>query len=288
MQEQQNFSSIIDIYQATLGKNEFEKLSAFIMEKYGIKLPPIKKLMLQSRLQKRLKALNMRTFKEYVDYVFSPKGQKEEVVHMMNVVSTNKTDFYREPVHFDFIVNTLLPSLYNPSGNLHLKIWSAGCSSGEEPYTIAITLSEFAARNPKFDFSIYATDISTNMLKLAEDGIYKEERINVVPVDLKKKYFLKSKNREEKKVRVIPQLRSKIIFERLNLINDSYHVTGYFDIIFCRNVLIYFERDVQQKILKKLCSYVRNGGYLLLGHSESITGLDLPLKHVQPAIFRKI
>lgn len=280
-------SNLSELYNASLNSKDFNRLSAFIMHEYGIKMPPVKKIMLQSRLQKRLKALNMTDFKEYVDYVFSAKGQKEEVIHMMDVVSTNKTDFFREPIHFDFLLTELLPALYN-NHQTGVKIWSAGCSSGEEPYTLAIVLSEFIEKNRNFDYSIFATDISTKMLKTAFDGIYKEERIEDIPLSLKKKYFLKSKNREERKVRVMADLRKKVYFERLNLIGERYNVTEKFDIIFCRNVLIYFDRDVQEGILNKLCQHLKNGGFIFLGHSESITGLELPLKHVRPTIFKKI
>jgi chemotaxis protein methyltransferase CheR len=273
---------------ASLNDYDFNRLSNFIVREYGIKMPPVKKVLLQSRLQRRLKALNFKTFREYVDYVFSPQGQQEEVIHMMDVVSTNKTDFFRETSHFDYLAKSVLPQMTTKSSFSSLKIWSAGCSSGEEPYTLAIVLSEFAKKTYNFDFSILATDISTRMLKLAVEGIYDEDKIQVIPEDLKKKYFLRSKNHEEKKVRLIPEIRNKITFRRLNLISDRYSLFEKYDIIFCRNVLIYFEREIQYEILQRLCLYLKTHGYLFLGHSESIIGFSLPLKTIMPTVFYKI
>lgn len=281
-------NSFAEFHYASLSDRDFNRLSNFIMQEYGIKMPPVKKVLLQSRLQRRLKALNFISFKDYVDYVFSPQGQQEEVIHMMDVVSTNKTDFFREPVHFEYLANHVLPQLLTKSTDCHLKLWSAGCSSGEEPYTIAIILSEFAKKNRNIDFSILATDISTRMLKIAVEAIYDEHKIQVIPEELKKKYFLRSKNRQEKKVRIIPELRNKITFRRLNLISDRYQLFEKYDIIFCRNVLIYFEREIQYEILQRLCLYLKTNGYLFLGHSESIIGFNLPLKTIMPTVFIKI
>lgn len=283
-----NTNNTNNLFKAELSTTEFDKLSKFIMSEYGIKMPPEKKIMLQSRLQKRLKSLNMNNFKDYLDYLFSPHGQSEEVIHMMDVVSTNKTDFFRESVHFDYMLTTALPSITTLSDSRNINIWSAGCSSGEEPYTIAITMSEFIETNPGYDYSIYCTDISTRMLQHALNGIYKEERVDDIPFVLKKKYFLKSKNREDKKVRVIKQLRNKTSYARLNLLDLSTTKDPKYQIIFCRNVLIYFDRPTQFKILSALCSNIVQGGYLFLGHSESISGFELPIKTQIPTVFQKI
>ncbi len=277
-----------EFHYPSLSDRDFNRLSNFIVQEYGIKMPPVKKVLLQSRLQRRLKALNFKSFRDYVDYVFSPKGQEEEVIHMMDVVSTNKTDFFREPVHFEYLANNLLPQIITKPSGAFLKIWSAGCSSGEEPYTLAIVLSEFTRKNRNVDFSVLATDISTKMLKIAVEGIYDEDKIKVISEELKKKYFLRSKNREDKKVRLVPELRNKVTFRRLNLISDHYPIYESFDIIFCRNVLIYFDHDMQYEILRRLCVFLKPKGYLFLGHSESIIGFDLPLKTIMPTIFVKI
>ncbi len=276
-----------DYFKAILSTKDFMRLSEFIMNEYGIKMPPAKKIMLQTRLQKRLRDLNIANFKEYVDYVFTPQGQKDEVIHMIDVVSTNKTDFFREPSHFDFLLSDMLPEYYKQETLRPVKIWSAGCSSGEEPYTLAVVCSEFAAYHPGFDFSIYATDISTRMLRHAFEAIYKEEKIEIIPKILKGKYFLRSKDRSAKKVKVISELRRRVLFSRLNLISDKYVTPDIYDMIFCRNVLIYFDRIIQENILAKLCARLKPGGTIFLGHSESITGFNLPLRHIKPTIFKK-
>jgi chemotaxis protein methyltransferase CheR len=284
MSNSQNMESI---YKAELKPKEFERLSKFIMKEYGIKMPPEKKIMLQSRLQKRLKALNIDNFKQYVEYVFSPNGQSEEVIHMMDVVSTNKTDFFRESAHFDFLLNEGIPLLVNEMRTKNISIWSAGCSSGEEAYTIAITFYEFKEKNPGIDFSISASDISTQMLNKAASGIYSDDKIIDVPLSIKKKYFLRSKNREEKSIKISKDLREKVSFYRQNLLYLAPTSRPTHDIIFCRNVLIYFDRNTQNNILTNICNYLKPGGFLFLGHSESITGFELPITHIQPTIFRK-
>lgn len=277
------------IYDARLSDSDFAKLSKFIQGQYGIKMPPEKRVMLQSRLQKRLRVLGMTSYSDYVNYVFGGKDA-EEVIHMIDVVSTNKTDFFREPVHFDFLKSNILPEYTALQGSASgaFNVWSAGSSSGEEAYTISIVLNEYKLQNPGFDYKIFGTDISTRMLKKALDAIYPASEVDVISLDLKRKYLLKSKSKDENLVRIVPQLRQKVSFGRLNFMDDNYNVNQMFDLIFCRNVLIYFDRDNQEKVINKLCRNLKPGGYFLLGHSESITGINVPLKHIQPTIFRKL
>lgn len=274
-------------YSICLEDKEYTRLSSFIVSQFGIKLPPNKKTLLQCRLQKRLKTLNHNSFKEYVDYVFSIKGLNEEVSNMIDAVSTNKTDFFREPVHFSFLLDKGIENYFEQTGKNKLSIWSAGCSSGEEPYSIAMLMKEYAVGNHQSDFNILATDISNSVLQHALVGIYNEEKSRVIPLDYKKKYLLKGKNDYENKVRISSELRSKIDFRKFNLLSADYSHLGKFDIIFCRNVLIYFEREVQHRLLNQFCRSLNTGGYLFLGHSESITGYSLPLKHILPTIFVK-
>ncbi|MDD2563560.1 MAG: methyltransferase [Salinivirgaceae bacterium] len=272
-------------FNVQLSDKEFNLLSNYIYSEYGIKMPPAKKVMLQSRLQKRLRHLNIPTFKEYSDYVFSTKGS-EEAIHMMDVVSTNKTDFFREPVHFDFMREVILPEAV-ANNQRSIKIWSAGCSSGEEAYTIAMTISEYAEMKNNIDFQIIGTDISTVVLKNAIEAIYKEEKTDVIPMTLKRKYFLKSRDPQNKVVRVIPALRSKVKFGRLNFMESSYPMNETFDVIFCRNTLIYFDRETQESVINKLCRHLKPNGYFFLGHSESITNMNVPLNHLKPTIFQR-
>lgn len=274
---------------STLTTADFNKLSSFIFKHYGIKLPPSKKTMLEGRLQKRLKLLSMSSFKDYCDYVFSTEGQKLELIHMIDVITTNKTDFFREAVHFDFLINTILPGFIKEhSFSTPFKIWSAGCSTGEEPYTLAMVLSEFAEKNCQFSFKTFATDLSSRVLKTASTAVYAEEKAATIPVQLKRKYLLKSKDVTNKTVRIVPELRAKINFDRLNFIDSDFSQVEIFHAIFCRNVLIYFDRSTQEKVIKKLCSKLEPAGFLFLGHSESIVNMDLPLVQIQPTIFQKL
>ncbi|MGI6478658.1 MAG: CheR family methyltransferase [Salinivirgaceae bacterium] len=275
-------------YNAQLSDKDFDALSSYIYGEYGIKMPYVKKVMLQSRLQKRLKELNLSTFKEYIEHVFGTPGS-EEVIHMMDVVSTNKTDFFREPAHFDFMRDVILPEAIS-NNQRNIKIWSAGSSSGEEAYTIAFTINEFnenIKNNSGIDYQIIGTDISTIVLKAAIDAVYKEDKVEPIPMSLRRKYFLKSKDPRKNLYRVIPQVRSKVKFGRMNLMDSSYSINETFDIIFCRNTLIYFDRETQENVINKLCRHLRPKGYFFLGHSESITNMNVPLKHIKPTIFQK-
>ncbi len=277
------------INDSVLSDADFMKLSAFIYTNYGIKLPITKKTMLQSRLLARLKANNIDSFKEYCQFVLSGKAGEAEIVNMIDLVSTNKTDFYRESAHFDFMKSVALPEFAKNNPGKKMAVWSSASSSGEEAYTAAIVISEFLENNKKFDFSVFGTDISTRILEKASLGIYPLERVDVIPLTQKKKYLLKGKDPEKPMVRIIPELRAKTKFERLNLMDNSYsNVPKEFDIIFCRNVLIYFDRETQEKVINKLCLHLKKGGYFFLGHSESVSGITVPLRQIKPTIFERI
>jgi chemotaxis protein methyltransferase CheR len=273
-----------------LTEKEFRRLGEFIHAKYGIKMPPAKKTMLQARLQKRLRTLGIFSFKEYIEYLFSPEGMREELVEMVNVVTTNKTDFYREPSHFTYLVNTALPELMSSTGagiRRPLGIWSAGCSTGEEPYTLAMVLSEFAKNVSGFRFFILATDISTQVLQTAALGIYNEEKVDPVPIEMKKKYILRSKDRKKRHVRIVPEIRATVQFRPLNFMDGDFGMRENMDIIFCRNVIIYFDRPTQEGLLNRLANHLVPRGYLFLGHSETLSGLNVPLSPVAPTVYRK-
>lgn len=273
---------------APLNDADFTKLSNFIYVNYGIKLPISKKIMLQSRLVSRLKINGIRSYADYTKYVLSGEASESEIVNMIDLVSTNKTDFYRESAHFDFMKEVILPDFVASDSNQPLKVWSSASSSGEEAYTIAIVISEFIENNRKIDFEILGTDISSRILDKAKMGIYPMDRVDVIPLSQKKKYLLRSKDQENPMVRIVPQLRAKTRFQRLNLMDPAYNVPKDFDIIFCRNVLIYFDRETQERVINKLCMHLKKGGYFFLGHSESISGIDVPLKPLKPTMFVKI
>lgn len=268
---------------------DFNRLSSFILQEFGIKLPPVKKTMLQGRLQKRLRILNINSYKDYIDFIFSEEGKQQELIHMIDVVTTNKTDFFRENNHFEYLKDHILPEFMQRTGGREtFKIWSAGCSSGEEPYTMAIVLQDFALENPGFQYSIFATDISTQVLTKAASAIYPMERVNVVPMALKKKYFLKSKNKMKPSVRVVQDLRKKVTFQRLNFMDSYYKIDLKFDAVFCRNVLIYFDKVTQERVISRQLNNLKKGGFYFLGHSESIMNMNLPLKQTRPTVFLKL
>jgi chemotaxis protein methyltransferase CheR len=275
---------------AVLSDGDFRRLSAFIESELGIRMPATKRIMLESRLQKRLRRFGFDSYKAYVDFVFSDEGRETELINMIDAVTTNKTDFFREADHFEFLVGKILPAAEarDRAGIVRpFALWSAGCSTGEEPYTIAMVLEEKRALDPRFSYRIFASDLSTQVLDKAQEAIYDADKVEVVPMSFKKKYMLRSKAREPALVRMKPEIRARVSFARINFMDDSYPVGEAFDVVFCRNVIIYFERAIQEAILGKLCAHIRPGGWLILGHSETLTGMNLPLRGVAPTIYER-
>lgn len=270
-----------------LTMSEFDHLARLVYSQCGIKLPAAKKVMLESRLAKRLRANNMNSFGDYIALLDSNEGMSAELIHMIDVVTTNKTDFFREPHHFDFLSREILP-LYNSGTMRNIKIWSAACSSGEEPYTLAMVLQEYVNEHRGMDYSIYASDVSTEILHKAATAIYNMDRVSGIPLAIKQKYLLKSKGQEKPTVRIVPELRRKVSFGRINFMDAVLPVDEYFDVIFCRNVLIYFDKPTQQEVLLKLCGKLKTNGYLFVGHSESLFQLKLPLRQIKPTIYQRI
>ncbi|MBU1039943.1 MAG: protein-glutamate O-methyltransferase [Proteobacteria bacterium] len=266
----------------------FERFSEFIKTELGIKMPSSKKTLLEARLQKRLRELCMGSHDEYCEYLFSVSGMEEELQNLVDVVTTNTTDFFREPKHFELLSSTILPALLDRrSGSRNVNIWSAGCSSGEEPYTLSMVLSEFARLNPGFTFSILATDISTQVLRMAVRAVYPETKIAPIPVECRKRYLLRSKDRTRRVVRIAKEARNHVRFRRLNFM-EEFRFDGQLDVIFCRNVVIYFDRQTQEMLFSRFCRKLSPGGYLFIGHSESLAGMDLPLEPVAPTVYRRI
>jgi chemotaxis protein methyltransferase CheR len=276
--------------ESKLNTHDFIRLSTFIQNEVGIQIPPTKRVMLESRLRKRLRALGLSDFHTYISRVFGPEhNDANELIHLIDVVTTNKTDFFRESAHFDYLTREALPLLLSEnSGNFSrpLTVWCAASSTGEEPYTLSMVLSEFAEARP-FRWRILATDISTAVLAHAARAIYSETSAAPIPQALKRKYLLRSRDRQQELVRVSPRLRQKVTFQRLNLLSHNYDIPRPIDIIFCRNVFIYFNRATQEQILLRFESFLRQGGLLFLGHSETINGLSVPLVQIAPTIYRK-
>jgi chemotaxis protein methyltransferase CheR len=271
-----------------LSKRNFDALSRYIYDYSGIKMPITKITMLEGRLRRRLRATGIATLDAYCEYLFKQNGLTTESTYLIDAVTTNKTDFFREPKHFEYVERMVLPEMLS-AGHRKLRVWSSACSTGAEPYTMAMVLQEFVNANREIDYSILATDLSTDVLQAAKRGVYPRDMVlPVVPKTMQQKYVMVPRERGRTDVRIHPRLRSKVGFARLNLMDDSYPVGDPMHMIFCRNVLIYFDKVTQAKVLTRLCDCLMTGGYLFVGHSESVTGIPLPVKQVANTVFRKI
>jgi chemotaxis protein methyltransferase CheR len=270
-----------------LSKRNFEALSRYIYDYSGIKMPITKITMLEGRLRRRLRATGIGTLDAYCEYLFKQNGLATESTYLIDAVTTNKTDFFREPKHFEYVEQVVLPEML-AAGHKKLRVWSSACSTGAEPYTMAMVLQEFASTNREVDYRILATDLSTDVLQAAQRGVYPRDMVAPVPKSIQQKYVMVARERGRTDVRISARLRSKVGFARLNLMDDSYPVGDPMHMIFCRNVLIYFDKVTQAKVLTRLCDCLMPGGYLFVGHSESVTGIPLPVKQVANTVFRKI
>ena len=272
-----------------LSTRDFKQLSTFIEKEVGIQLPSTKQVMVESRLRKRLRALGLSDFPAYMGRVFGPDRDAGELIHLIDAVTTNKTDFFREPHHFTYLAQEALPELLAEGGSSSSRpftVWSAASSTGEEPFTLAMVLSEFA-ETQVFNWQIVATDISTAVLDRARRAIYTDSCAAAIPRPLRHKYLLRSRDRAQGLVRIHPRLRQRVTFQRLNLLSRQYNIPRPIDVIFCRNVFIYFNRATQAQILVRFAEALRPGGYVFLGHSETINGLTVPLVQIAPTIYRK-
>jgi chemotaxis protein methyltransferase CheR len=270
-----------------LSLRNFNRLSKFIHDYSGIRMPPNKRTMLEGRLRRCMRDSGYLTVDDYCDYLFDGDGLAREEVRLIDAITTNKTDFFREPQHFEFLRDEGLPAL-TKGGRKTLKIWSAACSIGAEAYTMAMVLEEFSRQTRRIDYSILGTDLCTQVLEQAVAGRYSEQMIDPVPQDLRARYVLRAKDPRRPEVRMAPELRARLSVARLNLIDDAYPADRDFDVIFLRNILIYFDKPTQTKVLTTLCDHLRPGGYLILGHSESIVGVDLPVTPVAHTVFQRV
>lgn len=269
-----------------LSKSNFARLASYIYEYSGIKMPESKSTMLEGRLRRRLRATGTATIDAYCEHLFSGDNIAEEGLHLINAVTTNKTDFFREPAHFDYLQQVALPDLMT-RGLGTIRAWSAACSTGPEAYTLAMLLDDYACAHQEFSYGILATDLDTEVLATARHGIYPADLAAPVPERLSRKYIMKPRDRRRRDIRIDPALRSTIGFARLNLMDDHYPVGSAMHLIFCRNVLIYFDKPTQRKVVSRLADCLAPQGYLFLGHSESIAGFDLPLVQVANTVFQR-
>ncbi len=274
----------------TLTPHNFVRFAELVKSELGIQMPSAKAVMLQGRLMRRIRELGIASLDDYREYLFHSPNSQKELIHFINAVTTNKTDFFREPRHFDFLVKAALPSLYLRYGTraaFRCNVWSAGCSSGEEPYTLAMVLEEQSSSRSGFSYFVLATDVSTRVLDHARIAIYDDSRIEPIPEELRSKYLLRSRNSARREFRIVPELRSKVAFRHLNFMDEQYGAREQFDVIFIRNVMIYFDKPTQEAVLNKLVRNLKPGGYLFVGHSESLATLDVPVQPVAPAVFEK-
>jgi chemotaxis protein methyltransferase CheR len=273
-----------------LSRKDFDRLAKFIHDYSGIKMPPNKITMVEGRLRRRLRATGHGSFADYCKYLFDKDGLRDESVHLIDAVTTNKTEFFREPDHFRILADTVLGKVVaNGSGGSRgkpVKIWSSASSIGAEPYTLAMVLAEFAAKQ-RIEWSILGTDLSTEVLEIAVLGIYPEAMMAPVPEPLYRRYVLRDKDPKRGLARIVPELRAQVQFARLNLMDASYPIDTDMDVVFCRNILIYFDKPTQYAVLQRLCSHIRPGGYLFMGHSETLAGFNLPLTLAGPTVFRR-
>jgi chemotaxis protein methyltransferase CheR len=261
----------------------FEQFRTLIYKSSGIVLGNEKISLLQNRIQKRMRALNIDQPDIYLDKVKQDKSE-QELVLLLDAVSTNVTHFYREDRHFQILRNTLKDPKLCPS-NRPLKIWCAAASSGEEPYTIAIETADTLGSTK--DFKILATDISTKVLNRAIVGKYRNSDVRTVATPLLDKYFSYDASNEQTPYEVIQQLKNTILFKRLNLVEFPYPLSGPIDIIFCRNVMIYFDVPTRQKIINQFENLLSPGGYLYLSHSENLLGINHSLNRFETSVYRK-
>lgn len=267
-----------------LNDHEFERISKLIYDLCGIDLHEGKKELVKARLGKRLRSGNFNSFSEYYRFVTTEEGT-DELVAMIDSISTNLTSFFREDKHFEKMKKICPVLLAGNTGPQKLTIWSAGCSTGEEPYSIAILVKEVLGSTSSFA-RILATDISTKVLKTAMAGIYTEDRVAKIPPQLLKKYFLKGQGKWEGFYRVKDDLKQMVKFMRLNLKEDL-SVRDRFDVIFCRNVMIYFDKTMQKALIDKFYDCLKEGGYFFIGHSESLTGLAHNFKYIEPSVYQR-
>lgn len=264
----------------------FRKLGALIETQTGIKMPDSKLHLIEGRLWRHVRDGGFATLDAYCEHLVSGLADTPTMTAFINAITTNKTDFFREPAHFDYITQMILPEIVG-QGRRRVRCWSAAASIGMEAYTLAMVLAEFAGHHAGFDFRILATDIDTDVLAQARAGIYPSAAFDPVPPELRRRYVRFANDRSRAEGRIVPELRGTVAFGQLNLMDDHYAVGDPLDLILARNVLIYFDKATQGKVIARLCACLRSGGYLILGHSETASGFDLPLQPVAHTVFRK-
>ncbi len=271
----------MNLMSAELTDRQFKKISRLVYELCGINLKEGKQALVRARLMKRLRVLKLESFDAYIQYIESKAGH-HELSFMVDVMTTNKTNFFREPEHFRYLCDHILPGLRVR----RMRFWTAACSSGEESFSLAMLLREHVYDIDRKDIKILATDISMRMLEKARDAVYTEELIRDVPPLLLQKYFVKFQKEGNKYYRVKDSIRAMVQLGWLNLM-DPWPMKGPFTVIFCRNVMIYFDRPTQQRLINRFWELLEPGGHLFVGHSEGLSAVKHSFKYVRPAVYQK-
>jgi chemotaxis protein methyltransferase CheR len=273
-----------------ISNQEFERIRRLVQERTGISLNAHKRSLVAARLGKRLRALGLSSFRRYAEFLTSPDGEAE-IEQFVNAMTTNKTDFYRETAHFTFLAKVMIPQLKERAartGERRIRIWSAGCSTGEEAYTIGMTMADALGSTLTWDIRILASDIDTRVLAEAEQGIYAAERAAAIPAPLLRRYFLRGVGSQAGRVKVGRELRSLVHFRWINLLEEPWPIRTTFDAVFCRNVIIYFDRDARRRLIGRFADILRDGGFLFLGHSESLHGISPRFAPLANTVYRKL
>ncbi|MCR6631646.1 MAG: chemotaxis protein CheR [Magnetospirillum sp.] len=274
-----------------LSRPDFDKLAGFVNGHTGIRLPPVKKAMVEGRLRRRVRTLGFADFRAYCTYVFDENGLSQEGGFIIDAITTNKTDFFREPDHFRFLTEIALPQLALEARigfSEPLQMWSAAASVGAEAFSMAMVANDFAQAHKGFRFSVLATDICMEVLQKAATAIYPDDMVEAVPAAMRQRYLMRSRDRSLAETRIVPELRQRVRFARQNLNDAVYAVPRTQHVVFCRNVLIYFDKAMQEAVLSRICECLLPGGYLFVGHSETVAGFSLPLRQAAPTIFLRL
>ncbi|MHC4267065.1 MAG: CheR family methyltransferase [Planctomycetota bacterium] len=276
--------------QYVISNDEFELFRSLIYDTCGINLQLSKKELVKARLSKRLAKVGINTFNDYYKYVTKTDKSGKELIHLLDSISTNKTDFFRENKHFDFLNTTLLPELVSnkeKNNDRKLRIWCAASSSGEEPYSLAITVLNHIKPSNGWDIKILATDISTKILQKAVTGIYKIELLKDISPGTISAHFFKVHAHNSQCYEAKEHLKELITYRRFNLMTEKFPFKHPFDFIFCRNVMIYFDSDTQHRLVSKFYDCLPKNGYLFIGHSETLSKSNSGFKYAQPAVYQK-
>jgi chemotaxis protein methyltransferase CheR len=269
-----------------ISPSAFARLARFMENHAGVKLPPNKRLLVETRLSRCLRLAGCDNLDDYCDYVLSDAAIPEHRDQLIGALTTHKTDFFREPAHFDVIAGMILPQ-FAAEGVREVRCWSAAASTGMEAYTLAMVIADHAERTGGPEFSILASDIDVNVLAEARRGVYPLEAFAPVPGPMRRKYVRRANDPARAEGRIVPALRRRIAAARLNLMDAHYPVGAPMDLVLCRNVLFYFDKAIQAEVVARLCDAIRPGGYLVLGHSETLGRSDLPLLPVGNTVFRR-